>query len=332
MQLLILGGTVFLGRALVDAALAAGHEVTLFNRGKSNPGLYPAVETLIGDRDGGLDVLAGRRWDVVVDTCGYVPRLVRDAAVRLADVVDLYVFISSQSVYADASVVDQDETAAVGTLDDESVEEITGETYGPLKALCERAATEAMHGRCLNVRSGLLVGPHDPSDRFTYWPVRVAHGGEVLAPVTPDLPVQLIDVRDMADWILRAAASGLAGTYNVTGLEPAVTLGDVLETARVVSGSDARFTWLSEAFLNAHEVAFWTELPLVIPGEAYAGFSTFNIDRALATGLTFRPLVETVRDTLAWAAERPSDRRWRAGLAPEREGELLAAWHAQQVA
>ena len=189
MNLLILGGTVFLGRHLVEAALARGHAVTLFNRGQHNPDLFPEVERLRGDRDGDLQALEGRRWDAVVDTCGYVPRVVRASAEMLAPNVDHYTFISSISVYADTSKPGIDEQAPVGTLDDPTTEEVTGESYGPLKALCEQAAEAAMPGRVLNIRPGLIVGPHDPTDRFTYWVRRVAEGGEVLAPGNPHAPV-----------------------------------------------------------------------------------------------------------------------------------------------
>ncbi len=217
MRILILGGTVFVGRHLVEAALARGHEVTLFNRGQHGPDLYPGVEKLRGDRDGGLDALRGRRWDAAIDTCGYVPRIVRASATLLANAVDHYTFISSVSVYPEAHTRHLDEDSPVGALDDESVEDVTPETYGPLKALCEQAAEGAMSGRALTIRPGLIVGPHDPTDRFTYWPRRVAQGGEVLAPGRPERPVQIIDARDLAAWTLQLVASGARGVYNATG-------------------------------------------------------------------------------------------------------------------
>ena len=327
MQLLIIGGTRFLGRALVDEALAAGHSITLFNRGQSNPGLYPDVEQIHGNRDGGLGALAGRRWDAVIDTCGYVPRIVRAAADALAEAVEHYTFISSLSVYADPLPISADEDAPPATIADETVEEITGETYGALKALCERTAAEGMGGRALSVRSGLIVGPHDASDRFNYWPARVARGGEVLAPESPDYGVQFIDVRDLARWTLRATEQRLTGPYNVTGPERPLPLGNLLDTARAVTGSDARFTWVSGTFLLEQGVGPFVELPLWVPSED-AGFNNFAIGRALAAGLTFRPVEETVRDTLAWLATRPADHVGRAGLPAEREAELLRLWHA----
>lgn len=330
MKLLVIGGTRFLGRAIVNNALEAGHEVTLFNRGQSNPDLYSSkVETLIGDRDGGLDVLDGRSWDAVIDTCGYFPRLVRDSAEKLKDVVEHYTFISTLSVYSDAAQIGQDESGTLGTIEDETVEEITGETYGPLKVLCEQAASEVMGAeRALHVRAGLIVGPYDLSDRFTYWPARVAKGGEVLAPDSPDKQVQFIDVRDLAAWTVQATEAKLHDPYNATGPNGRLTLGEILQTCRDESGSDAKFTWVSEAFLLENEVGAYVEMPLWVPAE-YAGFDTFNCQKAIDAGMKFRLLAETVRDTLAWQATRPADYQWRGGLAPEREAELLQKWHGR---
>jgi len=336
MKLLILGGTIFLGRHLVDAALAAGHQVTLFSRGLHGAQLFPQVEKLRGDRDGGLAALAGRRWDVVIDTCGYVPRLVRASAELLAGSVDHYTFISSISVYRDLDQALVDESSPVGALADESVEEITGESYGPLKALCEQAAEAAMPGRVLHVRPGLIVGPHDPTDRFTYWPWRVAQGGGVLAPGRSERRVELIDGRDLANWIVRMVEARRTGVYNATGPAQELTMGDLLETCRQATGGHATFTWADEAFLLANGVAPWSELPLWLQ-EADNGVMAVDIQRAIAAGLAFRPLVETVQDTLAWLrADRVSavgdlsGVQLRAGMAPAREAELLAAWQTQQ--
>lgn len=323
MDLLILGGTRFLGRAIVDAALAAGHHVTLFHRGQTNPDLFPELEHILGDRDGGLDRLNGRTWDAVIDTCGYVPRLVRDSATLLADHVNHYTFISTISVYADPSQP-IDEQSPLGTLDDATVEEVTGETYGPLKVLCEQAAHDAMNGRSLSVRSGLIVGPHDPTDRFTYWPVRVARGGTVLAPDQPDVRTQFIDVRDIAKWTISATEAALTGAYNVTGPEAPLTLGRFLDTCRQVTQSDAAFTWVDEATLLAHDVAPFSEIPLWVPA-ASAGMLQTDCQKAQAAGLTYRSLVNTIHDTLAWANGRAVDHEWRAGLTPQREADLLAA-------
>ena len=328
MKILLIGGTVFLGRAIVDAALARGHEVTLFNRGKSNPGLYDDLEQIHGDRDGGLGVLGERQWDAVIDTCGYVPRHVRDAAAFLADKVDHYTFISTISVYSDNNIVNMDETGPLATLADETTEQVTGESYGPLKVLCEKAATEGMNGRALHVRAGLIVGPYDRSDRFTYWPVRVARGGDILAPGDPDDPTQFIDVRDLGDWTVRATESRLTGPYNATGPDYSLTMGQLLSTCQQLVGNEAAFTWVSDAFLEKNEVGAFVEMPLWIPQAGNAGFSTVNCQKALDTALRFRPLEETIRDTLAWANTRV-EYAWPRTLKPEREAELLALWRAE---
>jgi 2'-hydroxyisoflavone reductase len=326
MKLLILGGTVFLGRALVEAARARGHEVTLFNRGRHNADLFPEVAKLRGDRNGDLDALKGRQWDAVIDTCGYVPREVRPSAELLADSVSHYTFISSISVYSDFSQPDMDESGPLGVLEDETTEEVTGETYGPLKALCERAAEAALPGRTLHIRPGLIVGPHDPSDRFTYWPRRIAQGGDVLAPAPPDQLVQWIDVRDLAEWNIRLVEQGVTGIYNATGPDAPLTMQRLLETCRAVTGSAARLVWVDEAFLLEQGAVPWMEIPLWVPASEGAGFSAVNCRKAIASGLTFRPLADTVRDTLAWDATRPQDAELRAGLKPEKEAALLQAW------
>ena len=338
MKLLILGGTMFLGRHLVEAALGRGHEVTLFNRGQHNPELFPEVEKLRGDRDGNLDALRGRRWDAVIDTCGYVPRLVRDSAELLADASNLYVFISSISVYPDHSQP-VDETSKVGTLEDESVEEITGETYGPLKVLSEQAAEKAMPGRVLVIRPGLIVGPDDKTVRFSYWTARVARGGEVLAPGSPDKQIQLIDSRDLAEWTVRMAEEFRTGVYHANGPDYRLTMGRFLEECRSLSGSDARLTWVDEKFLLERGVEAWSELPLWVADddEPHRYFLANNIDKALASGLTFRPLADTIRDTLAWQKHNEVTTNEQPGvpvpnltLKPERERDLLEDWRKEK--
>ncbi|HEX8032471.1 MAG TPA: epimerase [Ktedonobacterales bacterium] len=333
MKLLILGGTSFLGRHLVELAQTRGHTLTLFNRGQRNPDLYPDVEQLRGNRDGDLAALHGRTWDAAIDTSGFVPRIVRASAELLSGSVSHYTFISSISVFSDFSTVGIDESAPVGTLADPTVEEITGETYGPLKALCEQAVEQALPGRALIVRPGLIVGPYDPTDRFTYWPHRVAQGGEVLAPAHATLPVQIIDARDLAGWILTMVEAHHTGVYNATGPAYPLTLGNVLDTCRTESNSDAHITWVAEQFLLDHSVEPWMQLPLWVPQSdpTKAGFSAVNCHKAIAAGLTFRPLAGTVRDTLAWDATRPSDHPWRAGITRDREAELLQAWHNQHA-
>ena len=316
MNILIIGGTRFLGRHIVNSALAHGHNVTLFNRGKSNPGLFPQLETILSDREHDIERLAqaGRAWDAVVDTCGYVPRIVRLSASGVERSVSRYVFISSISVFAAFSKIGIDENDPVGKMEDESIEEITGESYGPLKALCEQAIQEVYGERALIVRPGLIVGPNDPTDRFTYWTQRIARGGDVLAPEKPDVPVQIIDVRDLSDFIIKLIEDKASGVYNATGPEYELTLGVMLETCRQVSNSDSNFKWASVEFLNQNKVEAWSDMPVWVPDtEEDAGFSRVDISKAINAGLTFRPLEETVRDTI----------EWRAGLKDEREKELL---------
>ena len=332
MNILIIGGTKFLGRHLVDAALARGHNVTLFNRGKTNPGLFPQVETILGDREHDIEKLAGRAWDAVIDVAGYYPRIVRLAATGLERSVGRYVFISSISVYPDGILnkIGIDENDPVGKIEDETIEEITGESYGPLKALCEKTARDIFGDeRALIIRPGLIVGPNDPTDRFTYWPMRVARGGEVLAPEKPNVPVQIVDVRDLSEFIIKMIEEKASGIYNATGPNYELSLGAMLEACKEVSGSDATFTWAAVDFLKQNNVAEWSDMPVWIPDNAEsAGFSRVDVSKAIKAGLKFRALNDTIRDTIDWAKTRPADHEWRAGLKPERELELLKLLHA----
>src|SRR5215210_3833443 len=330
MDVLILGGTGFLGRHLVEAALGDGHRVTLFNRGLSGPGLFPGLEKIEGDRGRDLSPLFGRRWEAVIDTCGYVPRIVRASAGLLAGAVDHYTFVSSISVYSDDIAPGADEEAPVRELSDPTAEEVTGETYGGLKALCERAAEEVMPGRVFNVRPGLISGPHDPTDRFTYWPRRIAAGGEVLAPDGPEVPVQFIDVRDLAAWIVKMAQEQRTGTYNATGPDYELTMGRLFEECESVGGGGAELVWVSEDFLIEHGVEPFTELPLWVPRED-AALLAVDCGRAIAAGLAFRPLAATIQDVLAFDRARPAGREPAAGLRPEREQELLRAWRGSTL-
>lgn len=332
MNILILGGTKFLGRHLVESALARGHQVTLFNRGKTNPGLFPQVETILGDREHDIEKLAGRAWDAVIDVAGYYPRIVRLSATGLERSVGRYVFISSISVYPDGILnkIGIDENDPVGKIEDETIEEITGESYGPLKALCEKTARDIFGDeRALIIRPGLIVGPNDPTDRFTYWPVRVARGGEVLAPEKPNVPVQVVDVRDLSEFIIKMIEEKASGIYNATGPDFELSLGAMLEACKEVSGSDATFTWAAVDFLKQNNVAEWSDMPVWIPDNAEsAGFSRVDVSKAIKAGLKFRALNDTIRDTIDWAKTRPADHEWRAGLKPEREQELLKLLHA----
>ena len=335
MRLLVLGGTLFLGRAVVEAALAAGDRVTIFTRGRTNPDLYPDAERLRGDRETDLSPLARRTWDAVVDTSGYVPRVVRAAAEALAGRVAHYTFVSSISVYRDFREGPR-EDSPVEILDDPASEDVQ-EHYGALKALCEDVVRDVYGERALVARAGLIVGPHDPTGRFTYWVTRVAEGGDVLAPGSPDRRVQLVDVRDLGEWIVRMAKSRRGGTFNATGPVPPVTMGELLDTCGRVSSSDARLVWVDDAFLLERGVEQWQELPLWIASPEFGGMIAADVTRAVAAGLTFRPVEDTVRATLAWATStdvgEPSRKQGvelpEAGLRPAREAELLRAWREQ---
>jgi nucleoside-diphosphate-sugar epimerase len=319
MRILVLGGTKFLGRHAVDAALAQGHDVTIFTRGETNPDLFPEVEHLSGNRDGKLDALHGREWDGVVDTSGYVPRVARQSAELLADSVQRYVFVSSISVYADPSKP-LDESSPLDELDDPESENVE-QDYGALKAAVERVVTEVYGDRGTNVRAGLIVGPHDPTERFTYWPRRLAEGGEVLAPGDPSAPVQFIDARDLGAWLVHLAEHGPGGNFNATGPAEPLTLGQLLERAIATLASDAQLRWVDDQTLLDAEVGPWMELPLWLPGDEHSGMMTAEIARACAAGLRFRPLEETVRDTLAWSRDAGEQR---PTLSREKERALLA--------
>ncbi len=328
-KLLILGGTGYLGPETVEAALARGHEVTLFNRGKTHAELFPTLEKLRGDRDGDLKSLEGRKWDAVVDTSGYVPRVVKASAELLAPNVGQYIFISTISVYTD-SVSGIDESTKVLELPDPKSEDVK-QYYGALKALCEQAAEKAMPGRVTNIRPGLIVGPGDPTDRFTYWPVRISQGGEVLAPGDGKDTVQVIDVRDLAQWIVLTVEQRTMGLFNAVGPVEPLPMSQLVETCRKVSGSDARFTWVSADFLKKQSVSPWSDMPVWIPaGEEEGGFTRIRSARAVAKGLTFRPLEQTVHGTLDWWKTQSPERtaKLRAGVSAEREAQVLAAWKA----
>ncbi len=306
MKLLILGGTKFLGRHAADAALAAGHDVTIFTRGETNPDLFPEVEHLLGNRDGDLAALEGRAWDGVVDTSGYVPRIVRQSAELLRDAVDRYVFVSSISAYADFSRP-LTEGSPVAHLEDPATEDIT-ESYGALKAACETVIDETYGDRGANVRAGLIVGPYDPTDRFTYWPRRIAAGGDVLGPGDPGAPVQFVDARDLAAWLVELALTGPGGTYNATGPAEPLAFGAFLDRATAAIGSDANVVWVDEQVVLDAGIEGWSELPLWLPGDDHAGMAMADAGRARAAGLRFRPLEETVLDTLAWDRTVEGDR------------------------
>jgi 2'-hydroxyisoflavone reductase len=333
MRLLVLGGTKFLGRGIVDAALARGHEVTLFNRGQTNPGLYPDVESILGGRRSDLALLAGREWDAAIDPSGYFPRDLRASTELLRGSVGHYVFVSSISVYAFPFPAGIDESAPLNEVVADA-EEVTGENYGGLKVGCENVVREVFPEAHANVRAGLIVGPHDPTGRFTYWPVRVARGGEVLAPGDPGRAIQVVDVRDLGAWLVDVAEERIVGDFNATSA-PTLTMGGLLETCRSVAGSNAELVWMTDEVLLGRGVGTWMELPLWLDA-AEAAFLQVDASRALAAGLRCRPLAETVAATLAWAREDGAIAALASGMAigeagmkPEREAELLAAWRSR---
>lgn len=340
LRILILGGTGFTGPFQVKYALERGHKVTVFNRGKSHPGELPeGVEQLIGDRNGQLDALKDRKWDVAIDNPTSVPAWVRDAAQVLKGNVDRYVFISTISVYGDNSKPN-DESASLAKYTGADAMKETRETivasgfqlYGPLKALSEEEAEKWFPKKTLIIRPGLIVGPGDQTDRYTYWPVRIDRGGEVLAPGNPSDPVQYIDARDLAEWTIRMVEKNAVGIYNATGPEKPLPVGEMLNGIKSALKSEAKFTWADADFLEAQKVAPWSDMPVWVPtrGED-GGLSRTSIKKALAEGLTFRSADVTARDTLAWFKAQPADRqeKLRAGLTPEREKEVLAEWHKQ---
>jgi len=335
LNILILGGTGFLGPHIVQYADARGHAITLFNRGRTNSHLFRDHEKLVGDRDplkgDGLGALAGRDWDAVIDTSSYYPRITRASCELLKDHVGFYALVSSISVYKDTATIGMNEKYPVGTLEDETVEKITGETYGPLKALCEEAAEAVMPGRVGVIRPGLIVGPRDNSDRFTYWPVRVERGGEVLAPGKKSDAAQWIDARDLARFCVKSVEDRLDGVFNAVGPVVPSNIAELLGGCKAVSGSDASFTWVDAEFLAEQGVGPWMDMPVWVPMDGeLKGIMTVDISRAVKSGMTCRPLVDTVEDTLIWWHSLPDARqrgKMRAGITHEEEIEVLKAWH-----
>ncbi|MCB9845122.1 MAG: NAD-dependent epimerase/dehydratase family protein [Phycisphaeraceae bacterium] len=343
LRILILGGTGFLGPHVVEYAVSRGHTLTLFNRGRTNPQLFPDLEKLYGNRDPerpadpeeegspiGLTQLEGREFDAVVDTSSYVPRHTEASVELLAPNIKHYHMVSTISVYADHSTVGADETAPVGTLIDETVEQVTGQTYGPLKALCEQAAERAMPGRVSITRPGLICGPGDPTGRFTYWPMRMHRGGEVLCPGDGQDVTQWIDVRDLSRFIITLIERQTTGIFNSTGPAEPELMRVFVEACREGVGSDATLTWVETPFLREHDVQPFGHLPLWVPRdeEGAQGFFTYSVKRAIAAGLTLSPLRMLAKDTVDWALSLPPERSAlsRATLQPDREAEILKAW------
>jgi 2'-hydroxyisoflavone reductase len=333
-SILILGGTGFIGPHIVNAAMERGHTVTLFNRGKTHADLFPNIEKLRGDRDGQLEALKGRQWDAVIDPSGYVPRIVKMSTELLAPNVKQYLFVSTISVYKQPGTPNMDESAPLETTPEPQSEEVA-KYYGALKALSEQAAEAAMPGRVTVVRPGLIIGPGDPTGRFTHWPARCAEGGEVLAPGDGSTPTQYIDARDLANWIVKLIEEGTVGTFNALGPEKQITMKEVLTACNAAGGNKAKLTWVDWKFLEQQDVGPWAEMPMWIPTEEDPGFGTMSNARAVAAGLVFRPIGDTAKDTLAWLANLPADmtpeqkkRATSSGISRDKEAKVLAAWHS----
>jgi 2'-hydroxyisoflavone reductase len=345
-RLLVLGGTGFIGPHMVEYALSRGHSVTIFNRGRTNTHLFPDVEKLVGDRNDDLRALDGREWDVVLDNHATLPRWVRQTAQLLKDSAKQYIHVSTISVYdGESTSMGGERDAEPGSAEEDRLridedsklatlpegyegEEVTGQSYGPFKVMAEQEARRAFPGRATIVRPGLIVGPGDPTDRFTYWPVRIDRGGNVLVPGDGLDSVQFIDVRDLTEWIVRLAEDGITGTFNATGPASRLSMAEMVYGIRAATSSPVRFTWVDSEFLAEHEVQPWSHMPVWIPADK---LSFVRIDRALEKGLTFRPLAVTARDTIDWHQTRPLEQRnsMRTGLEPEREAQLLEEWRTR---
>ena len=321
MKALILGGTRFLGRHISTALGAGGHSVTLFNRGISDPAPQEGVEQIHGDRERDLQRLNGRTWDAIVDTSCFDPRIADLSARYFAERTNRYMFISTISVHdlGAAEIITEETPFSTEPTD----------SYGPLKAACEGVVRNIYGGRSTIVRPGLIVGPYDTTDRFTYWPVRVSNGGEVMAPVGPSEPAQFVDARDLAEFVAHVLEIDDGGTYNVTGPRAAITIGDVLAACAHESASETQFTWVDAAFLKEQGVQPWMEVPLWVPQDTpERSIVQADVTRAMERGLRIRPLPQTVRDTLAWARTAGKQRvNLTAGLTQEREADLLERWH-----
>lgn len=342
MKVLIIGGTRFLGKALVAEAMKRGHEITLFNRG-TNKEIFPEVEHLIGDRDSDLSLLKNRKWDVAIDTCGFAPHQIKKAAAVLGDNIEYYTYISSISVYKDWIPHNITEDYLLQSMPKDKLKAVEEgsishyEYYGALKVLCEAEAEKHWPGRVLHIRAGLLVGPFDYTDRLPYWVQRIEQGGKVMVPGHPDRPVQLIDIKDLATWVFNMAEIRKAGTFNVTGPDYELTMAELLNTCKAVTNSDAEFVWADEQFVLEHKIQPWTEMPLWIPEhfpleeekEPWKGSFRISIEKAVAAGLSFRPLEDTIHDVYRWEMDRQDTVR-KAGISRDKEQELLKTWFQKE--
>lgn len=341
MKILIIGGTKFVGRHLIRAAVDNGHDVTIFHRGRNAPSDLPKVNEILGDRNHDLDKLSNTNWDAVIDTCGYLPQQVVDSCEALKNSTGLYVYISSISAYAGFSEPDFDETAPLASLSPKQEAALRkfdltadinayglGEMYGGLKALCEEAVTRVFPQNSLIIRPGLIVGEYDWTDRFTYWVMRVAEGGDIFAPGSADSHAQFIDAVDIAEWMIRLVENSETGTFNAAGKPYSVKFGAMLSEMKSALGSDARFVWGDDDFMSRHDVAPWTDMPVYLPDtDETKGFSTANVDRAIEKGLTFTDLKDTVLTVHEWRRKMPE--AIKAGISRERERALLKAFQEQ---
>ncbi|MEL0035213.1 MAG: NAD-dependent epimerase/dehydratase family protein [Gammaproteobacteria bacterium] len=337
LKILMLGGTGFLGPHTVQYAIDRGHEVTLFNRGRSKENLFPELEKLIGNRDpevdAGLSALKGRKWDCVIDTSSYVPRIAGASAQLLKGQCEQYLMISTISVYSQFSQLNMDESAAVGTLDDPTVETVDGATYGPLKAYSEQAVTEQFGAGATILRPGLIVGPRDRTDRYSYWPVRASRGGDMLCPGNGSDLVQYIDVRDLAEFIVHCLEQKTTGIFNTISDSKTETVKDMVDTCIEVSGADTNAVWADTDFLTEQGVRPWADMPVWVPNAGeMAGLSQIDVSRAFAAGMKIRDRKETALDTLNWFKTLPEERQktLRAGIKSEREQEVLAEWFKRE--
>ena len=326
MRILVLGGTRFVGRVFIEIALARGHELTYFHRGQTAPGLFPQAQEVLGDRTGGLQFLGDQSWDAILDTSGYVPRIVQESARYLTSRVGQYVFISTISVFADFKQAGMNEDAPLGHLEDETIEEINEDTYGPLKVLCEKAIQRSFPRNCLIIRPGLIVGPFDSTDRFTYCVRRGTSGAEILAPAPPDQPIQIIDVRDLMAWTLEKIEAGTMGIFNATGPKASLKMRQLLTECTTRENHPVHLTWVDEQFLIDQDVQPWSDLPFWVPGDENTGQFTVDCSKAFSAGLDPRPLQETIHATFEWDQERDPTADLKAGLSSDRESQLLTLW------
>lgn len=324
MRILLIGGTVFVGRHLAAELVKQGHELTLFNRGKTRQGLFPGVREVHGDRDGGLDVLADESFDWVVDTCGYVPRVVGDSAQFFKDRAQHYLFVSTVSVYPTTDQAGIDESGTVAVIEDPETEVVDGRTYGALKALCEERVLEAFGDRALIPRPGIVMGPEDPTDRFTRWVARIAEGGEFLAPEDKNQPVELIDARDLASWMALQIKNGNCGIFNTAGAMGSMTMGSMIEGCVKGAGASATPRWVGAETLQAADINGPSELPFWLPDPAAWGLFQVTSAKAADCGLRYRPLEQTVADTLAWVQQRSEGSTMKVGVPADKEAEVLA--------